>query len=220
MNDHSLIEDYMPRIKWIASLGALLLLTSGCGKELVGGGQNEGEVRTLVTSEEGNSRSLASEGPHFTYADEGSGGAADAEGTISFDAQVTLIADDGAEVRVTSGTVPGTFRIENADSAEIGRQDVRVKTYARARVEFTRVSANVTGGIVIGGVPLLGEVRVQIGAGERVTVEAPIQLIVRQSGLHELVIDLNAHIWLATANPVTGAISSSTFRSAVEVRAQ
>lgn len=196
------------------------LALAGCGVHVTAGGEREGEVRGVVTSEEGASPSRAPNGG-VTYSLARSDDAVEAQGTVTYNATMALVTESGAEVRLTNGPVPGTFRIEGADSSEAGRRRVEARTYTRARITFHQVEANVSGGVTLpGGIALTGTVRVDLGAGGSVVVDAPIQLTVQEGGSHLLVVDLNAHTWLASANPVTRVVSATTFRSAVEVRAR
>jgi hypothetical protein len=89
--------------------------------------------------------------------------------------------------------------------------------YPVARVVFTRVTANVTGGLVIGGVGLTGQVDVGIAPGDSVVVEMPVDLGDPDDDA-TLLIDLDASAWLFTVNPVTRLVSATAFRNAVKLR--
>lgn len=233
------------RIRMVAA--ALALLTTGCGVEVTGGGVKTGDVRTTVTSDDPASQSTSpasANSPTLSAAavnDTGTssaaaaaGGPADLEGATSMAvgnaalllrgsldvlAAVMLVSESGTEVQATDGFQSGVFRIEGADSAFIGVRRVPVGTYTRARVSFRRVTADVDGGLVIGGIPFLGRVTVAIGA-DAVVVEAPIRLTVEADAEHRLVVDLNAAAWLPGLNRLTGEVGAATFRSAVDVRVE
>jgi hypothetical protein len=204
---------------WLALLAATPLL-SGCGTDALAGGF-DGEVRTVATSspEGGGANDEAGAAPaRYSRAP-----SAAAEGTVSFDAAVALVSSDGEEVRITKGTVPAVVAIDGSDSSLLGEARVPAGSYARARVTFTRVSADITGGLVVGGLPLLGEVRVQIGAGERLVVERPITLTVAPESQETVIVDLNARAWLDSVINVglpgqTPLVPAAEFTSAVAVR--
>jgi hypothetical protein len=185
---------------------ALLAAITACGVEITAGGAREGEVDAVVTSQdEGPSAS----GAHTPlYSSSGSSGT----GRIEVDAAVVLISEGGAEVRLSTGLVSGSFRIEGDDEALIGSGRVAARRYTRARLTFTRVEAHLSSGF-----PVLGTVAVDIQPGAPVVVERAIDLEVRRNARQVLVVDLNAASWLGTASPLTRLVSPAAFRSAVEV---
>lgn len=237
----------MNRLTGVAAV-MLALLPAGCGVEVTSGGATTGEVRTVMTSDDPATSHSTSGAPARSLApspsaekDAGSSSATgvaarptDLEGgtsptrdapalllrgSLDVLAAVTLVSESGQEVEATDGYQSGVFRIEGADSALIDVERVRVGTYTRARVTFRRVAADVEGGLPINGIPFLGRVTVAIGT-EPVVIEAPIRLTVEENAEHTLVVDLNAAAWLAGVNPLTGEVTPSAFRSAVDVRVE
>jgi hypothetical protein len=188
-------------------LPLLVLGLGGCGAELTAGGQTE--VQAVVTSEDGVQSSSASHAPLFSTS------GSSAAGRMEVDARVTLVAENGVETRLTQNPVSGSFQIEQRDSALIGRGSVPATRYTRARITFTRVQAEVSGGL-----PVLGTIRVDLGTVGQVTVDTPLLLEPVPGRLETVVVDMNAHVWLASANPVTRLVAASTFASAVEIRVQ
>ena len=204
------------------SSGLLLLLAvlaaGGCGREVVGGGVKE--VDAVAVSDGGPQPSRSAGAAHATVplsrASLAASKAGLAQGTVSFDTRVALVGAGGEVVELTRSPVGAQVRIEGTDTARVAREEVRATTYTRARITFTRVTANVTGGLVVGGVSLTGRVDVAIAPGDSVVVEAPVNL--SGSAKQTLVIDLNASQWLSATSLVTRTVAPSTFRSAVEVR--
>jgi hypothetical protein len=186
-------------------LPLLAMGLGACGAELTAGGQTE--VRAVVTSDDGGQGPSASHAPLFST----SGSAV--TGRMDVDARVTLVAENGMEIRLTQNPVGGSFRIEERDSALIGRGTVPVTRYTRARITFTRVQAEVAGGL-----PLLGLIRVDLGATGQLTIDTPLLLEPAPRGLETVVVDVNAHLWLPSASSITRLVPASTFVSAVEVR--
>ncbi len=192
---------------------------TACGGEVVGGGF-DGEVRTFATGD-GNPPASSSLAP---AAAEPTAAVAEQQigivptGTISFDAAVTLVSQAGQEVPLTQGTTTAVVRIEGTDTALVAQQGVRAGSYTLVRVVFTRVTAEVTGGLVIGGVPLLGPVTVAIGTGGSVVVERPIQLTIEPLTSHSLLINLRASAWLPATNLLARTVPAAAFANAVEVR--
>lgn len=209
-----------------------LLATTGCGPELLGGTQDEGEVRTVATSEE------SSAGSHATPGDDplaASGQRTDAsapgspalqesgallDGEIYFEAAVFLLTEDGDTVPLTDGVVPGSFRIAGTDDVAIGREDVEARSYSTVRIVFTRAEAIVTSGLQVGGTPIVGLVRVDLGATQRLVVERSLGLNVEPRTTQTLVVDLDAHEWLPAVTLPGSFVPGFAFASAVDVRLQ
>lgn len=206
----------MKRLSAVALIGMGVMLLAGCGKELLAGGQREGEVSAVATDDGGGSASYGDgDGPSLSRAAE----AALLSGTVEFVGTVAVAAEDGRMVPVTDGPATVTLRLTEPDTALLGRKRVPVGTYSLARVVFTRVSAEVKEGLVVDGTQLTGLIRVAIGS-EPLVVEAPITMLVREDGRSTVVIDLNAAPWLTAADPITRTVSAAAFRAAVEVSAR
>lgn len=209
----------------------LALSTAACGPELLGGAQ--GEVRTVATNEEGSSSgstqqaAAAPDGPVATRQAGGSpsdatfwstASASGVEGELSFDAAAWLITAEGEEVPITDGQVTATFRMEGSDEVLLGRVDVDARSYTAVRVAFTRVEADVEGGVVINGEPFVGPVSVQMGSASQVVVERSIELTVRPRSTQTIVIDLDAHQWLPATVLPGRTVPALIFSSVVDVR--
>lgn len=215
-----------------AALALITLLPlAGCGPELLGGAER-GEVRTVATSDEGGStQQTAPDGTSPSLASAPAGSAADADrldatsaenreiqGAVLVDAAAWLITQDGDAVALTDGQVPGTFRIEGTGEALLGRADVEARAYTAVRVVFTRITAVVEDGLVLGGVPIVGPVHVDLGASGSTTVERPVDLRIEAHTTQTLVIDLDAHEWLPLAVLPGPIVPAHLFAAAVDIR--
>jgi len=195
-----------------AGLVLLLLLgTAGCGKELVVGGQKE--VETHATGDGtpegavGASRAPAlalapADGPLTTHI------AGRAQGTVSFDATVEVIATPGGS-ELAGSALNTTVRLDGHDTTLVARGRVPEGSYTAVRVTFTRVTANVTSGPVIGGI------NVVVPAGG-IVVERPVSLGGPEEDVRVL-LDLDASAWLFAATPATG-VAAAAFQNAVKIR--
>lgn len=195
-----------------AALLAATMMMGGCSGELVGGGQRDVDAQATGDGTANGSPSLA---PRYSVA-EGSGPAFQANGisgTITFDATVTLKRGGSAELigRGESKVVS----VNGRDTVQVAAASVARVTYPTARVTFTRVQANVTSGLSIGGVSLTGQVNVAIA--DSVVVEMPVDLGDADDDA-TLLIDLDASAWLAAANPVTRIVPAAAFQNAVKLR--
>lgn len=210
-------------MRWRFARAALLLAlaTAGCGKELVVGGQKHVDASGTGdgTPEGSASRSLApsyarlGDGPSSALAVAGR-----AQGTITFDAKVEVATSTGAYEPLSPSLATVTVAIDGSDSVHIAAGDVPVGSYTRVRVTFTRVQANVTGGLVIGGGSVTGLISVALLPGESVVVERTVDLG-SPGASARLLVDLDASAWLGAANPATRLVAAATFRDAVKLRA-
>jgi hypothetical protein len=196
------------------ALAALLLAmtTAGCGKELVVGGQKHVDA---AGTGDGTPEGSASKAPAYARLAGPEAAALRAQGTITFTARVELITDAG-HVEQLGPAKTATVKIDGSDSVHVASGDVPVGRYTAARVTFTGVQANVTGGLVIGGVSVTGLVSVGI-PGESVVVERAVDLG-SPGASARLLVELDASAWLSAANPATRVVASSTFQSAVKIR--
>lgn len=195
-----------------AALLAFLSAAAGCGRELVGGGQRDVDARATGDGTSGGSPSLA---PRYAVAP-GGGVVFQANGisgTLTFDARVYLVR--GAGPVPLGGPATATVLANGRDTVAVASARVPEVRYATARVVFTRVTGNVTGGLVIGGNGVTGTVSVAIA--DSVVVERAVDLGDEDDDA-TLLIDLDASAWLSAANPVTRIVPAAAFQSAVKLR--
>lgn len=196
----------------LAALLAGMMALAGCGRELVGGGQRDVDAVATGDGTSGGSPSMA---PVFASAPAGPSFQANGiGGTITFDARVSLVRGGSAD---PLGPGTATVLVNGRDTVTVVSGRVSRVEYPTARVVFTRVTANVTGGLVIGGATLTGQVTVGIAPGDSIVVERPVNLGDADDDA-TLLIDLDASAWLALANPVTRIVPSAAFQSAVKLR--
>ena len=196
----------------LAALLAGMMAVAGCGRELVGGGQRDVDARATGDGTSGGSPSLA---PRYAVAP---GGpvvfqANGISGTITFDARVYLVRN-AAPVPL-NGPATATVRADGRDTVAVASARVPEVAFPTARVVFTRVTGNVTGGLTIGGVGVTGQVNVAIA--DSIVVERPVNLGDADDDA-TLLIDLDASAWLSAANPVTRVVPAAAFQSAVKLR--
>jgi len=180
-----------------AALLVAALLLSGCG-DLLSGGQKEIDLHATG----GGGR-------------EGSG---NVRGTVSFDVALRLVDEEGALVRATEAPVRGEVLIERPDSVRVVRAAVPPREYRTVRAVFTRVEAEVTGGLVVGGLPILGFAAVDIPPGDSLVVEFEMEMGVAARAREVLVLDLVAAAWLRQVDPLTRRVPAAAFTAVVEVR--
>jgi len=201
----------MKTTRRLAALLAGMMALAGCGRELVGGGQRDVDA---VATGDGTGGGSASMAPSYTSAPTGGPvfQANGVGGTIGFDARVSLVR--GGTVQPL-GPGSATVRVDGRDTVAVASGRVARVDYPVARVVFTRVTANVTGGLVIGGASVTG--RVDVAIADSIVVERPVDLGDEDDDA-TLLIDLDASAWLALANPVTRVVPAAAFQSAVKLR--
>ncbi|MBV9109584.1 MAG: hypothetical protein JO306_09275 [Gemmatimonadetes bacterium] len=201
-----------------AALLMVMLGLSGCGKEVVVGGEKH--VDTSATGDgtpEGSAN--PSKAPRYALSPGGDPLAAvagRAQGTIDFTARVSLVASTGQVVPL-DGFAMATVRIDGSDTVHLSSANVPAARYTAVRVAFTQVRANVTSGLVIGSTNVTGQLTVVIPAGDSLVVERSVDLGAPSADVR-LLVDLDASAWLKAADPVTRLIPAATFRDAVKVR--
>ena len=193
----------------------LALTIAGCGNLTAGGA-------TAKVSVSGNYESPAP-APSPVVAGAGARapiflveGAEEAEGEIEIDLQVYLVSELGSAIRLGGEELRVNVDLQGAMMDEAVRERIAATRYSALRVVFTKIQAQVERGLVINGVPVVGEVHVQL---EDISLEVlrPIDLEVFEGQSVELVIDLNAPAWLAAVDPVTHTVDQTVFAALVDV---
>lgn len=198
---------------WMALVAVLAL--GGCGKDFVAGGARDVEVHATGDATPQGSPSAArmslapADGPRSLSA-------AAAQGTITFDARVSLLSSNRVE-EVNRAPASTSVRIEGRDTVRLTGGEVRQGSYDRVRIVFTRVEADVASGLVICGVSITGRVAVAIAPADSIVVERPVSLGDEDDDVR-LLVDLDASAWLASTNVVTRIVPAAAFQSAVKVR--
>lgn len=201
-------------IRWLL-LTLLPVAMGACGPEVVGGGQH-GTVRTTMNDDpEGSGASqFRAAGPVFNLAGAGSvtEQVVQLDGSVAAVVAAELITPAGGSIDLTGGPVLRTVSIGSSTPVTVGRDDrIDVGVYPGVRLSFTRVEVSLAAG---GRLPL--EVEVGIGA-EPLVVEVPLEVVVREREVTRVHVDLNAAVWLALADPLTGLVTPAAFASAIAV---
>jgi hypothetical protein len=190
------------------ALGVLLVMgAAACGGEAVAGGARDAEVDATGDAAPGSPARLP-DGPRASVAL-----AAPVQGTVQFVSGVRLVS--GGQAVAVGGSPTVQVSANGSDTVRVVQGRVAAVSYAAVRVVVREVSANVTGGLLIGGVSVTGTFNVDIAPGDSVVVERAVAI--PASGDVRLVVDLNSATWLATANPVTRRVTAAALQSAVHV---
>jgi len=208
-----------------ATLLATALLLGGCG-ELTSGGFGEAEAWFTADEQEGTQVSPAGSAPGASprrLAGEGSGpapgeaGSSVIGGTLRVEAQAFLRSDaSGQWVEITDGPTALVMDLRGTTEHMAGQTRLSTGSYTRFRVVFHRVEADVTAGLVIGGVPFVGDVTVELGADGTLTVEREVDVEVEAEASAAVLVDMNADVWLETAQLGTGLGSATVLEAALD----
>jgi hypothetical protein len=208
----------------LAALITATLIVTACGN-LTGGGFGEATVvvsgdhepaqpsPAVVASETSAAAPALANGP--TLADE----AEEPEGEVEIDMQLFLVDDLGHQTQLGGDELRVKVDLQGVVQEEAARRLVAAVHYSELRVIFTKIQAEVEAGLVIDGIPILGEVHVEL---EDVHLEVirPIDVDLQEGDTVELVLDLNAPAWLAAVDPITQTVDETVFASLVSVAVQ
>lgn len=202
-----------------AGIAMLLALgLAGCGKELLVGGQKHVDARATG---DGTPEGAASHSRAPAYAVAPADApvadhvAGRAQGTVTFAAKISLISDDGRVVELNPSPDMATVRIDGDDTVRVASRNVPERRYTAVRVAFTEARADVTGGLVVGGINVTG--RVNVAVGDSIVVQRAVDLGPPEADVR-LLIDLDASAWLRTTNPATRIVAAAAFQQAVKIR--
>jgi hypothetical protein len=203
-----------------AALGACGNVTAGgFGEaEVYMSGDAEGGQPTAVGTTRSSAVGGAEEGsvPPPVQQIVGAGLQGDVEVTASF----FLGRGGGSLVQLTpDGDVTVSSDLGGMQAPKAADQVVPADSYGEVVVVFTEVTAHVTGGLEIDGVPFAGSVTVDLGSGG-LDVTRAVAIVIEEGGLAEVLVDLNADGWiplLDVLTPTTGTVAAEDFAAAVTI---
>lgn len=185
--------------------------SGGCG-ELTSGGAGEVEVYAVADESgtgDGTAPSAAASAPAAARA---------AEGQLAVQLQLFLRADsDGRWVELSDGVRDVTLELGGGGERRVAVRFLASGFYSGFRVVFHGVQAFVTGGVTVEGLPFTGTATVDLGSGT-LTVEREVLVAIEDEASIDLVLDLNADLWLPTVSPATRLVAAAALESAVAVR--
>jgi hypothetical protein len=199
------------RLACAITIGRILPLATGCA-DLTSGGA-DGRAQAYMSGDAATSAPASRSGAALR--DARASAAVDADLTVA--AQVFLTGGPEGEVQLTSGAQTMTLPAQGATAVKVGDASVAAGIYTGVRVVFSRVEANVRSGVLVGGVPVVGLVKVSASPQNPVVVERALQVEVDEGATAAVQIDLHAPVWLAAAVPPSNTVASSAFTAAVQI---
>jgi hypothetical protein len=190
-------------------------LSAGCGNITAGGLVGEAAVVVSgdapdpqgVSAQSATNGRLASTFTNFPN---------EPEGQVEADFFIFLLASDGNRSSLSDDEIQIRLDVRGQQEADVARRTVPATQYTPFQVVFTAIKVEVEAGLVINGVPVVGEVRVEL-KDSTLTVTRPLDLEIAEGAVVELLLDLNANTWLEGVDPVLGTISEETFADALSV---
>lgn len=223
-------EQRRNRCRWIGPGVALLLAVGmgGCGN-VTAGGFTDADVYMSGDTDGGGSSGAAvsperpaEEGPAAAGGPSATGPSATVvgaqlEGEVQATLSLYLLREGDAPFELTpAGGISTTVDLAGAQEPRVVSATIPAVDYSGVRMVFTEVTAVVTGGLEIGGVPFTDSVSVTLG-GPELTVDRVVSLPTdEQTGL-SLVVDLNSATWLDQLDPLAGTVAAADFADAVGI---
>lgn len=191
-------------------------LLAGCGNITAGGLTGEATVTVSGDAPEDPGTAPARVvGPQTTSPLASSHG--EPEGQLEADFFVYLVTENGVQVSLSEDPIEIRLDIQGEQEIDaVDRQTVPATLYTEFRMVFTDIKVELGPGLIINGVPVEGEIRVELRDTE-LTVTRPLSLNIGEGDSVFLLMDLNANTWLQAVDPVLRVISEEAFGAAVSV---
>jgi len=210
------------RVANLACASALLLAAGACGNVTAGGFTEvvvdvSGDVpdpvpqATLLAAAPALDASATS-GPLPSSHDD----AQDAEGEVEVDFTLALITESGGVVPLGQDDIRVKIDLQGVDEAEAVKELIPAWRYTGLRITFTHIKVEVSGGLVINGQPVIGEIRVEL-EGPDLVVTRTLDLDAIEGDTVTLLMDLNTRAWLEAVDPVTLTVDPAVFASLINL---
>ncbi len=197
---------------FLAGLASLAL--AACGN-LTAGGVGQADVYVSGNHEPPAPSPSVSPSPVPARAEDDE--ADEAEGEVEIDFEVFLVTESGGQVRLGEDVLSANVDLQGVslDEAVVDQQISAVR-YVELRIVFEKIDVEIEGGLVIDGVPILGEVRVELEDLSLLVARA-IDIDIQDGQTIALVLDLNAPAWLTAVDPITRTVDETVFAGLMNV---
>jgi len=198
-----------------ALCAATLATLAACGDSTGVGGSGDATMQVAAQGDDGPSASVAPAGEAPSFA------SSTASGTVDFRARVYIQTESGGWLELTDQAAQAaSVDASGQGGAEVfATSRVEAGTYARVRVVFEQVRAQMNGSLQVSTGLLSGTVDVDMAGDGSVTVERQVNSSVQAGGTSRLLINLNASAWLNQASATTRTVNEAAFASAVAITA-
>jgi hypothetical protein len=199
-------------------LAALAMALTGCGN-LTAGGYEEVEVYASGDADESPSASPTTPPSSAPAGAPGPlpAGAGLIGGTLEATLNLSLVSESGSAIVLSpSSAIVVEVDLDGSDTPLVAERLIPTERYTALRVRFTSVTADVLTGLVIGGIPYIGPVAVDLGTGA-FELDVPVSFEVERGDDVRLLLDFNADEWLQTLDVLSQTVTSTDFGTRLEV---
>lgn len=200
------------------SLAAAVLALPGCGNLTAGG---FGEAHVVVSGDAPDAAPLTTPAAQLlalspSFTDHEHDDDFSPEGEIELEFRLYLERDDGASYPLSDQDLEIELDLEGDIEIDAVRTRIPTGTYRHLRIVFLEIEVEVDAGVVIDGVPVSGPIDIELEA-PGLDVRRAIDVTVRDGDVVELLLDLNAAVWLRAVDPTTLTVSPAAFAEAFSV---
>lgn len=196
------------------SLAALLLglALAGCGNLTAGGLTGEAAVTVSGDAPDPTAASPAAVASWPALQE----GEEEPEGEIEAEFRLFLDDADGGSVALSED--PLRVRVDVRGRRQEDAVDAVVPSarYTDLRIVFSHIEIEVESGLIIDGVPVVGDLEVELEGGT-LTVTRPLDLDIGDGERVDLLVDLNAEAWITAADPDLRKVAEEVFAQAITV---
>lgn len=183
---------------------------AACGNLTAGG---FGEVSVSMSGDD----TTASQDPVASVWRAGGGASSDdPEGEIDLEFRIFLVDGEGAREELTTGPAELKVDVQGDQEFDVVRRTVPAASYTSLEVVFTEFEVEIDAGLVIGGVTVTGPVDVELEDGTLVAQRA-LPLQIEDGDQVDLLVDLNAAVWLQTVDPDLRVVAEAVVEQAIQV---
>lgn len=188
---------------------------AACGDSTGVSGSGNATMQVAARGDDAPAGSMSSAGEAPRFAE------STASGTVDFRARVYVRTESGGWLELTSQVAQAaSVDASGQGGAEVfATSRLEAGTYARVRVVFEQVRAQMNGSLQVSSGLLSGTVNVDMAGDGNVTIERQVNASVQAGGTSRLLINLNASAWLNQASATTRTVNEAAFASAVAVTA-
>jgi hypothetical protein len=138
------------------------------------------------------------------------------EGEVEVEFQLFLERANGKSVPLSDDDIRVRVDLRGRQEADVVNRAVPAVRYTGLRIVFTEIEAEVDSGLVIDGQVVSGAVRVEL-EDATLTVVKPLALEIEDGERVQLLIDLNASIWLQAVDPDLKRVAEDFFANALDL---
>lgn len=140
------------------------------------------------------------------------------EGTLTVQVRSFARRGEGDWEELTDGLQEITVSLDQSEPVEIARRSLADGRYDAVRTDFSRVEAEVVRGLTVGGEPITGTVRVDLGPEGSLTLVERVNLDVSERDGVLVALEMQSGIWLRLVDPEQRRVLRDDFRQVFRVR--